>query len=792
MNSHNYRRNEFSVEKELNIKDDESNFRNFFNNIDDFLFVLDLNGNIIETNNAVTRLLGYTKEELIGKNVLFVHPPEFRDQAQITVGEMISGISESCPIPLISKTNTYIPVETRVYFGNWNGEKSLIGVSRNLSEIAFSESKFHEVFDNSPEIMAISEIDSGIFIDANKIFLNTLGYTKSEIIGKKSSDLKLFQDPLIRSEIVQKINNNITLENENVITQTKNGQLLNFLFSATKIKIQTKEYLLTSASDVTQIKNIEKKLNHNLLQQTLLADISQNLNSLNKIEQKLNDTIELLGKHTNVSRVYIFEDEADGLTTNNTFEWCNESISPQIEELQGIPYEAIPSWKKILNENGKVFSTNIKELPDDLYQILEPQGIKSILVLPLYVKEKFYGFMGFDECVLNKTWEHDEIELLRTISNIISNTFERIIIKKQLSKSKEQLSMAIENTEAGLWDWNIVTGEVYFSDIWLRMLGYDRSEVEPNVSSWEKLVHPDDMPDVEKALNDHLTGKTEFYEATHRLLCKSGAWTWVLDKGKVIERDAHWNPIRAIGTHFNIENQKETELELKRINATKDKFFSIIAHDLRGPIGALMQMIDYINDKEDEISNDVLFSFLKKLKYLTKDTFTLLENLLYWSMESNNELLAEPKIINAKDIIKTNIGLSNYISKSKNQTITAEINDDFFVYADENMVNLIFRNLLSNAMKFTPINGKIKISVIENSQFVQISILDSGGGISKENIEKILSDDNFHTSRGTSNEKGTGLGLKLCKDFIKKNNGAFFIESKIGKGSTFVFTLPKP
>ena len=161
-------------------------------------------------------------------------------------------------------------------------------------------------------------------------------------------------------------------------------------------------------------------------------------------------------------------------------------------------------------------------------------------------------------------------------------------------------------------------------------------------------------------------------------------------------------------------------------------------------------------------------------------------------MESNNELLAEPQIINAKDIIKTNIVLSNYISKSKDQTITAEINDDFFVYADENMVNLIFRNLLSNAMKFTPINGKIKISVIENSQFVQISVSDSGAGISEENIQKILSNDNFHTSRGTSNEKGTGLGLKLCKDFIKKNNGAFFIESKIGKGSTFVFTLPKP
>ncbi len=774
----------------MNINN-EDNFRNFFNDINDFLFVLDLNGNIIEINKAVENILGYSKEDLFGKSVLLVHPPEFRDEAQDTVSKMIEGTKEFCPIPLITKSNLFIPVETRVYYGNWNGQKALIGVSRNLTELALSESKFHQVFNHSRVLMAISEIESGLFVNVNDQFLEILGYTLNEIIGKKSSELKLFVDSNQRSDIIKRINNNEKVENEKTFTKTKSGETLCFLFSATKIKIQTIEYLLTSSSDITSLMNVKNKLTHNLLQQTILADISQNLNSIQNIESKIYSTIKLLGEHTNVSRVYIFEDDAEGLVTNNTYEWCNSGISSQKEELQGIPYEMIPSWKKFLLEKGRVFSTNIKELPDDLYQILAPQEIKSILVLPLFVHDKFYGFMGFDECKINKNWETDEIDLLRTISSILSNTFERIFYQKQLSHSEAQLKMAIENTETGLWDWNILTGYVYYNEVWCNMLEYKQSEIEPNVSTWEKLIHPSDMPMINLALERHMSGETEFYETTHRLKTKSGNWKWVLDKGKIIERDETGKPTRAIGTHTNIDNQKNIETQLQKINITKDKLFSIIGHDLRGPIGGLMQMLDYINENSSEISTEVIYTFLGKLKFLAKDTYQLLDNLLFWSMSNNNEVTAVPDKIDVKELIETNINLNSYLSKNKNLTITSSIEESFFAYADENMINLVLRNILSNAMKFTSNNGNINIKAAKNNKFIQITISDTGIGISKEDIAKILSEDKFYTSRGTNNEKGSGLGLKLCKNFITKNNGTFYIESVVGKGSSFIINLPE-
>lgn len=767
----------------------QENFKNLFNAINDFLFILDIEGNIIEVNNAVMNILGYEKNELKGKNVLTVHPREYRDKAKEIVGKMIEGTRETCPLPLLSRNGTHIPVETKIYHGEWNNENVLIGISRNLSEIAISEEKFYRVFDNNQALMAISEIDTGIFINVNKVFLTSLGYEKSEILGYNSRKLNLFYDYKKRKEIVEKIKLNSPIENEYIIIRTKDGKPIHCLFSITIIKIQTYNYLLTSAIDISQLKETERKLKKSLYQQTLLADISQNFLSLDNLVEKVNHTLSQLGNHTEVSRVYIFEDNPTGTETSNTYEWCNQGISPQINELQDVPYEIIPSWKKILKENGKIFSTDIKELPDDIVAMLEPQEIKSILVFPLLVQNHFLGFIGFDECIKAKQWENEEVELLRTISGIISNSFERQMFQKQLRESEIRQKLAIENTEAGLWDWNIKTGEVFFNDIWCKMLGYDKNEIEPNVGSWEKLVHPDDIPDVMKALNKHIEGKSDYYENTHRLLTRSGEWKWIIDKGKIIDYDYDNKPKRAIGTHIDIDRQKKIEEELRNLNVTKDKLFSIIAHDLRGPIGSMMQISEMVSDN-DGLDKETLYKFLNSQKELSKSTFQLLENLLNWARYNREQIKFNPKIIDLNAIIDENIINIKYSAKQKGISIITDYSEAFKAYADEDMVKLIIRNLLSNAIKFTCNNGFIRIELNKKVNYIEVKIVDTGLGISEDNIEKIMSDNQFYSTYGTASEKGTGLGLKLCKSFIAQNKGELIIDSKLNIGTSFSFTLP--
>lgn len=155
----------------------------------------------------------------------------------------------------------------------------------------------------------------------------------------------------------------------------------------------------------------------------LLSKIALLAVKTDNFENQINDILAITGHYTGVSRTYIFIDDNENKFTNNEFEWCNEGINPQISELQGVPYEMIPSWRKILLEKGKLFSQNIFELPEDVIAILEPQGILSIIVYPLFIDNKLNGFIGFDECKVNKQWEQTDIDLLATIAGIVANIY---------------------------------------------------------------------------------------------------------------------------------------------------------------------------------------------------------------------------------------------------------------------------------------------------------------------------------------------------------------------------------
>lgn len=767
----------------------QENFYKLFNSINDFVFILDLDTNIIEVNDSIVKFLGYKRQDLKGKSIINVYPLQYREILSRNIRKVVVGVREACSLPLLSKENKEIPVETKIFMGKWDNKAAYICVGRNLSEIALSEEKFYLVFEKSQSIMAISEIDSGVFINVNRQFLETLGYKRSEIIGSSSQELELFYDYNDRARLVNELIKNSEVTCDNVLIRKKDGAYIYVVISMSILNIKDKKYILTSATDISRLKTQEKTIKTNLNRQSILADISQNFLSLDDFNGKISHTIEVLGKHTDVSRVYIFEDNALGAAMSNTFEWCNHGISAQIDSLQDVPYEIIPSWKDMLVKEGKIFSKNIYELPDDIISILAPQDIKSILVFPLYVKNEFFGFIGFDECINEKEWEFDEVELLRTVSGIISNSYERLIYQNQLAESELRMKLAIENTEAGLWDWNIKTGEVVFNDIWCNMIGYNREEIEPNVKSWEKLVNPEDMPIVEKSLNDHLEGRSEKYMAVHRLLTKSGDWKWILDKGKVVEYDSDNKPVRAIGTHIDIDHQKKTEVELQKLNMTKDKFFSIISHDLRGPIGTMMQISEMVSEK-GTLDEDTLYDFLNSQKELSQSTFQLLENLLSWARFSQGQINYKPKKNNLNGIVEEIITTVKYNARQKGIDLIIDIKEPVSVFADEDMVKLIIRNLLNNALKFTGSGGSIKIESVLGPKYVEVKIKDTGVGITQENIDKILDEKQFYSTRGTSNEIGTGLGLNLCKNFIAKNKGEFRITSKINEGTTFSFTLP--
>jgi two-component system sensor histidine kinase/response regulator len=235
-----------------------------------------------------------------------------------------------------------------------------------------------------------------------------------------------------------------------------------------------------------------------------------------------------------------------------------------------------------------------------------------------------------------------------------------------------------------------------------------------------------------------------------------------------------------------ISRQAET---LRELNATKDKMFSVISHDLRAPLGGIKSMLDLMYEDQQQ-NRQISSRSLDSLKNAADQTYNLLENLLFWSRSQRGKLVNDPEKINIYDLIVENLELLQTMSDNKQLEIDNRVDADATAVGDRNMVKTVLRNLINNAIKFTHEKGCITLDYEVRDGMAEVSISDNGTGIQKQNLEKILNMKEYYTTFGTRREKGSGLGLNLCIDFIRRNNGELYIDSEYGKGSMFTFTLP--
>jgi two-component system sensor histidine kinase/response regulator len=244
---------------------------------------------------------------------------------------------------------------------------------------------------------------------------------------------------------------------------------------------------------------------------------------------------------------------------------------------------------------------------------------------------------------------------------------------------------------------------------------------------------------------------------------------------------------------LNATLEKKVELrtrELKELNATKDKFFSIIAHDLKNPFNTLLGFSELLITNINEYDKNRIGEFIKIIFQTSKNAYMLLENLLEWSRSQTGRLEMAPSDIEIAELVDDNIDLVYNNASNKKLELNNRVDKKVKAYADSNMTNTIIRNLLSNAIKYTATGGKIDITSKTVNNYVEVTVSDTGVGIKEENISKLFRIDENFSTKGTNDESGTGLGLILCKEFVKKNGGDIWVTSALGKGSNFTFKLP--
>lgn len=228
----------------------------------------------------------------------------------------------------------------------------------------------------------------------------------------------------------------------------------------------------------------------------------------------------------------------------------------------------------------------------------------------------------------------------------------------------------------------------------------------------------------------------------------------------------------------------------KKANATKLKLLKVISHDLRGPFTGLLGLTELMENQYEKYNKNEMKEMLRMLSDSSKNTLMLLENLVQWSKLHSEGIRMDRKNIRINAIIKQIIQIYSNMALQKQVTIYNETDEFLLINADENMMMLIVRNILNNALKYTPVGGEIRISAAPRRRYVRITIADTGMGMSPEQINAILADEENTSSAGTMGEKGSGLGLVLCKEFIEKHNCRLYIDSVQGEGTKVTFTVP--
>lgn len=242
-----------------------------------------------------------------------------------------------------------------------------------------------------------------------------------------------------------------------------------------------------------------------------------------------------------------------------------------------------------------------------------------------------------------------------------------------------------------------------------------------------------------------------------------------------------------VKTHLDMQQQKGN---LKELNATKDKFFSIIAHDLRSPLNQLLGLSEILQKEIESERGDDVIKLANLINESAKSGRLLLENLLEWSRSQTGSINFNPEILNLAKISEEVVELNENNARQKDIIISSKIDKNEIAFADGNMLKTILRNLLSNSIKFTNNGGKIDLEVESSNGMAILSVIDNGIGIEDHDIEKLFRIDVNPKSIGRSKEKGTGLGLILCKEFVEMNEGKIWVESVSGEGSVFKFSLP--
>jgi two-component system, OmpR family, sensor histidine kinase VicK len=486
---------------------------------------------------------------------------------------------------------------------------------------------------------------------------------------------------------------------------------------------------------------------------------------------------------------------AIGLLTGPEF--ITEVANPSFCNIVGRSYEELI---------GRPFFHVVDEMID--------YGYKDLVAGVYYSGKAYKGFETpakvFKGKKLEDVYFNFVYEPFKEADNTVRGVFvvaievtEQVILRREIEKREERLKFSLEAVRLGIWEVNLATGEIMRNFRHDEIFGYTKPVEKWDYETFLLHVHHEDLTQVHNYYK--LANQGHRLELETRMIRKDNETRWVELKAHTIYDD-EGQPEKVFGVIYDITERKQLEKqkddaiqairkyndELKEVNDAKDKFISVISHDLRNPLASIQSSAEIILKNLSQLDKPEVERFVKIIHKSSEKIITHLNQLVDWSKTKSQKIIYNPVMLNAHEAIDTSIQILESAAFHKNITIANKAPDSLLIKADALLLRSIIQNLVSNAIKFTPEGGIIIIEAkIRNDKFVEIRVKDSGIGIPGHIINDLFKEHQIISTRGTEKEIGTGLGLKLAKEFVEKHGGSIWVESEPGEGACFAFTVPR-
>jgi PAS domain S-box-containing protein len=686
-------------------------------------------------------------------------------------------------------------------------DKQSVEIKKSNAELTKTKSRLQSIFNEMSEVVwSVSYPDlSVLFVTPSVESLYEL--TIDEWMEDSSFWHKVIyeEDKAVVSSIFSQLESNGTYEVDYRIL-TPSGKI-KWIHNSGKFVYESEGQpirLDSVAMDRTARHLARETLAQELKLQEALIDIASTYINLDPrdVENTINSSLKKMGLFVSSDRAYIFDYDFDNSTTSNTYEWCNEGVEPEIENLQQVPMSFFPQWVA-QHQKGEAFyipdvlALNVEE-EGGLKSILEPQGIKSLIAIPMLDGKDLIGFVGFDSVRQHYNYSEKERRLLFLFGQMLINIRNRQKWENQLRIQEEKYRNIIANMNLGLLEVDLNDVIVYANQSFCDMSGYTLQELKGKYAA-EQLVIEEDRKKIQKKNAQRVASISDGYEIEVRDKYGKPHWWFISgapnynDKGQLIG---------SIGIHLDITEQKRLEQELAKAKSfaeaaakAKELFLANMSHEIRTPLNVIIGMIRQLTKENLTINQHF---YVKQSESSAKHLLTILNNVLDIAKIESGDMEIIKEAFSPSALAYNVHSIMYSQAKDKNLEFLLNVSPDIqpVLMGDETRLRQVLINLIGNAIKFTD-KGSIQLSVdlleeVHEEQTLRFEVKDTGIGMSEEFMAKIF--DKFSQEQNTSNRKyeGTGLGMAISYDLILLMKGRMDVKSNKDAGTTCSFELSFP